>query len=193
MGARICVVAAAGSDHSVSDHSVSDHPLHLHPSAHQLHPKLEKTDKRPLTQHKLSTTSIHLYVQLHPKGCSLPHTHLSTLAYILCLLPWPARPTAALLRPRSLTLSRSVSIRTLAIGWFVLVAGPRASGKEPSTESPFVGRIAASFYRNTTWTGNISCFGALRNKDMPEMLSPRAVFYTFFKQPKMSHFVPAIP
>lgn len=37
MGARICVVAAAGSDHSVSDHSVSDHPLHLHPSARQLH------------------------------------------------------------------------------------------------------------------------------------------------------------
>lgn len=48
MGARICVVAAAGSDHSGSDHSVSDHPLRLHPSAHQLHPKLEKNRQKTI-------------------------------------------------------------------------------------------------------------------------------------------------
>lgn len=77
---------------------------------------------------------------------------------ILHLLPWSAGPMAALLRPHSNILSRSVSIGSLAISRFALVTGPRATREEPSTETTFVGRVAAAFNRNTTWTGNIGCF-----------------------------------
>lgn len=82
---------------------------------------------------------------------------------ILCILLWSAWPTSPRWRPGRLSLVSSLSLgcRSLVVGWFTLLCRTWAAGDEPPTETPFVGSVAAAFYRNTARTRNIGRFRAL--------------------------------
>lgn len=106
------------------------------------------------------------------------------LAYILCLWPWPAGPSAALLRSSPTVLHCSLGFHGggLAVRWLHLIAGPRTAWEEPPAEAAFVWCVPAAFHRNATWTGYIGCFWALPDtRNNNNTLKSRVRQLPFFK------------